>query len=87
MILLYIAGIAVILVASYSWVKFVYFIFPTKRKSTNAYINAHKLKMKNDKDYEEYLKWLEKNGEGVPFNKVTTPEEKKAENKIKNLFR
>ena len=57
-----------------------------KENLNNPYIDYHKSKMKNDKDYDEYLKWLDKNGNGVPVEKQLTPEDKKAENKIKKLF-
>ena len=57
-----------------------------KENLNNPYIDYHKSKMKNDKDYDEYLKWLDKNGNGVPVEKQLTLEDKKAENKIKKLF-
>lgn len=34
----------------------------------NAYIEKHKRKIKNDTDYENYLKWCEKNNQ-IPMNK------------------
>lgn len=55
-------------------------------KEYNAYIAYHKLKNKNDKDYQEYLKWLQSNGGGVPVEKTISAEDKKAETKIRNLF-
>lgn len=61
--------------------------FPEKKKTdNNPYIIYHKTKMQNDKNYEEYLDWLEKHGDGVPVDKVLTPEDKKASKKIKKLL-
>jgi len=54
--------------------------------SQNPYINYHKLKDKNDEHYDEYLKWLEKHGQGAPVDKIRTPEDIRAERKIKKLL-
>jgi len=54
--------------------------------TNNPYINYHKLKDKNDANYDQYLNWLEKNGSGVPVEQVKAPEDVIAENKIKRLF-
>lgn len=66
-----------------------YLFWPKKKKEkeNNPYIEAHKLKVQNDKNYEEYIDWLDKNGGGVPFAKVETKEDKEASQTIKNLFR
>lgn len=65
------------------------FSIDKKRKALrdeNPYIRYHKFKNKNDQNYEEYLEWLEKEGEGVPVDKIKMPEDIQAENKIKKLF-
>lgn len=54
--------------------------------SKNPYIQYHKLKDRNDAHYEAYLEWLEKNGSGAPVEKMKSPEDARAENKIKKLF-
>lgn len=43
--------------------------------------------MENDKNYDEYIEWLDENGNGVPVDKVKSPEDVKAEKKINQLFR
>lgn len=58
-------------------------LFPKKK---NPYIEFHKLKENNDKNYDAYLEWLQIKGEGVPIEKVQTKEDKKAESKIRRLF-
>lgn len=57
-----------------------------KEYKNNPYINYHKSKMNNDEHYQDYLYWLEKKGNGVPVDKMVSPEDKKAERKIKDLF-
>lgn len=54
--------------------------------SKNPYINYHKMKDKNESDYEAYLEWLEKNGSGAPVEKIKSPEDVRADNKIKKLL-
>lgn len=58
-----------------------------KVKSSNPYIDYHKVKMINDKNYEDYLEWLQKSGEGVPIEKIEAPEDIEANKKINNLLR
>lgn len=89
MIIIYTVLIIVGLVLSYLWVKFVFAVFGyiNKKRNSNPYINAEKLKIKNEKDYQNYLKWMNKKGSGVPLDKVKTQEEKIAEEKINELFR
>jgi hypothetical protein len=56
------------------------------QKEYNPYIAYHKIKNKNDQNYDDYLKWLQANGGGVPVEKRVSAEDKKAETKIRNLF-
>ena len=58
-----------------------------KEFQNNPYVDYHKWKLKNDKDYDAYLEWLGNSGEGVPVDKIETPEDKKANSKIDNLMR
>lgn len=61
--------------------------FEKKQSSkNNPYIKYHKSKIKNDNDYQDYLKWLEKEGSGVPVDKVVTPEDARVERKFKSLL-
>lgn len=70
--------------------KFLLFVIDYYEKNTkpskNPYIQYHKLKDRNDAHYEAYLEWLEKNGSGAPVEKMKSPEDARAENKIKKLF-
>lgn len=70
----------------YGWLKLVNAIFSPfeKKDEDNPYIKAHRVKMQNDKMYNEYLKWLDKNGGDIPFEKWKTREEKKFDKKIKD---
>lgn len=52
----------------------------------NPYIKAQLIKDKNDRDYEEYIQWMEKNSSGVPFQKIISREDFEAEKKIKKLL-
>jgi len=76
-------------VVSYFWVKLVFAIYNyvVSRRNSNPYINAERIKAKNDKDYEDYLKWMSKHGKSVPISKLKTREEHVAESKINSLFR
>ena len=89
-ILLLIIGVAILIYASVMWVKFVWFVFTPKKKPTNPYIEAQKKIMDNDKNYDEYIEWMSKNGSGVPIDKIKHKEEVEAEkkyNKQLNWFR
>lgn len=57
------------------------FVLARKRinKLKNPYIIAHQEKMKNDMMYDDYIKWLDKNGHGVPIPKIKSPEDIQAE--------
>ena len=49
----------------------------------NPYIVDHLYRRKNDSDYEAYLDWLDKEGGGLPLEKILTQEEWEFEQKIK----
>jgi len=89
MIFVYSTLIIVGLALSYLWVKLVFAVFGYihRRRNSNPYINAEKLKIKNEKDYDKYLKWMDKNGKGVPMPMLKAREELIAESKITELFR
>lgn len=36
----------------------------------NPYIKTHKRKWQNEKDYDEYIKWLDKSGGDIPLKEV-----------------
>ena len=55
-------------------------------KKSNPYINYHQIKMSNDKNYNEYLEWLSKQDGEFPIDKLETPEDKKAKEKIRKLW-
>ncbi|WP_228853248.1 hypothetical protein [Aegicerativicinus sediminis] len=57
-------------------------VFFPKPDPKNPYIQMHQIKDTNDKNYDEYLNWLDKKGHGVPIPKFETPEDKKAKDKI-----
>lgn len=81
-----IIGFGILIYACYCWIKLIWFLFPNKPKQTNPYINAHKTIIENDKNYNDYLDWLE-NKSGVPIEKIMHPEEKRANQQIKNLLK
>lgn len=59
------------------------------KENENPYILAQKKIDLNNKHYEEYLEWMEKNihnSLGVPLDKIMTKEEFIAEQKIKSAF-
>ena len=51
----------------------------------NPYIEAHKLRHENDKNYEDYLSWLNEQGGDIPIKKVLTREEWEFEKKLKSI--
>ncbi len=91
MIIIYIALSIIGIVACYLWWKLCMFFYrlisPKKAVISNPYIEAHKAKIRNDKWYDEYIFWMEKNGHGVPIQQIKSPEDIEAEKKIKNLIR
>lgn len=42
----------------------------SKKKHINPYIAIHKNKWQNERDYEEYIKWLDKKGGDLPLKEV-----------------
>lgn len=58
-----------------------------KQKPDNPYIKAHKLRQANDKWYEDYINWMDKNGAGMPMDKVKTPEEIRFEQEMKDTHK
>ena len=89
MIFVYATLVIVGFALCYLWVKVVFSVFAyiNTRRNSNPYINAERVKMKNDKDYENYLKWMDKHGTGAPMQKLKSREEFIAEQKITSLFR
>ena len=94
MIIVYTALILVGIVACWLWYKAVFAFFGWLNRTinknkiaeqNNPYIAAHKAKMLNDKNYEEYLDWMAKHGHGVPVPKAMTREDWEASEKIKRL--
>ena len=73
MVFLVILIIVIAIILIYLWIKVVNAVFnPIIRrleKKDNPYIQAHRVKMYNDKMYSEYLVWLDKNGGDIPFEK------------------
>ena len=58
-----------------------------KENYNNPYINYHKAKMTNDRNYEEYENWLKnKNVYGAPVEKVEAPEDIEASKKANRLI-
>lgn len=44
-------------------------------KKENPYIKTHKRKWQNNTDYQEYLRWLDRQGGDVPLNKADFKED------------
>lgn len=57
----------------------VYKVFRYFFVSKNPYILHHKVVDHNEKNYDDYLKWLDKKGGGLPVDKIKTAEEKNFE--------
>jgi len=92
-VLLIIVGVVLII----GWTKLINMIFnPLIKRSEkkqiqtdnidNPYIEAHLIRRRNDNDYEEYLKWLDDNGGGLPINKILTREEWEFKQQLDNAF-
>jgi predicted phosphoadenosine phosphosulfate sulfurtransferase len=63
-------------------------LLATMKRNENPYIRFHKLKMKNETYYQEYLKWLQKkDSSGVPIEKAQSIEDYNATEKIKRLLK
>lgn len=72
----------------WAWVKFVYWLLPKKKQENteNPYIHSHLMRRANDKAYDEYLDWLDKNNGSLPIEKLKTREELKFEREINKSF-
>ena len=81
-------GIVVCVALCYWWVKAIVTIFDWLEKKINGtdvnnpYIKAHLSKKKGDTTYQEYLKWLDKNGGDMPLEKLKTKEELEFDRKL-----
>lgn len=53
-------------------------------KTDNPYIQAHRQRINNDQNYQEYLQWLDNNDGHLPIDKVKTDEEMNFENELIN---
>lgn len=60
---------------------------PQRREQFNPYIKAHRLKWKAEKEYQEYLKWLDKKGGDNPLPESKHPNDVKAEREIEKHLR
>lgn len=60
----------------------VFFIGFQLFKQKNPYIRAHKKKWENEKHYDAYIKWLDKNGGDMPIKEVKGKEEQDLMNEI-----
>lgn len=58
-------------------------VFSFWYEKRNAYIEKHKRKIKNDTDYEKYLKWCEKEAK-IPMDKQVFIKEVEANEKYIN---
>ena len=65
----------------------IWFGFKLIRKpKSNPYIELHKLKFENDKNYNEYLNWLHKKKGDIPFKKIERIEDVNYQNEINKLL-
>jgi hypothetical protein len=92
---LLIVGVIFLVIALMLWVKFVFLIFKKLSKiifknkikeENNPYIQTQKLVIKNDNNYDDYLKWMILNSSGVPLDKIMTKEEFKAGKEINKML-
>lgn len=58
-----------------------------KKGAGNPYIKIHRMHLKNDMNYDDYLDWCGKNGEVPMEKKVFIKEIENRNNKIKNLVK
>lgn len=86
---------SILYVLIWGWVKLVNFFFnpvikkleakqARLRKTDNPYIVQHRMRMHNDKMYDEYIAWMNKHYPGVPIDKFKFPEEQAFEQEMKN---
>lgn len=57
------------------------------KENSNPYILAQKKIDQNNRDYQNYINWMQKNSSGVPLEKIMTKEEFLAEQKIISAFK
>lgn len=87
---LIIIGLMVIGIAvCYGFVKAVNAVFnpwisKLDAKKTNPYITAHTNRIRNDKYYEAYLKWMDKTNGELPIDKVISEEERAFNSKMRS---
>lgn len=53
-----------------------------KKENRNPYVKEHENRVLNDSYYEDYLKWLDEKGGGLPIDKIKSKEEKEFLKKI-----
>lgn len=66
---------------------FVFFGWLIFGKRENPYIRKHKRKWRNDKEYFEYLDWLNKKGGDVPLKKSRIKEDIDIEKEINETIK
>lgn len=55
-------------------------------KHVNPYIKTHKRKWQNERDYDQYIKWLDKQGGDLPLKEVKMNDDIEVLNEVsKNL--
>lgn len=95
MIVLFILAALFLIFACYMWVKLVFvlcnklhnYINRNKLKEDdNPYIIEQKARMRNTKNYDEYLKWMRTKGDGMTIEKVIARDEYEAIQKIKKYL-
>ncbi|WP_310381835.1 hypothetical protein [Flavobacterium sp.] len=90
-----IIGGLILIAACYLWVKFVivmcnklhnYLNRNKIKEDSNPYIIEQKARMWNDKNYDDYEKWMRTKGDGFPIEKVLTRDEFEANRKFKRNY-
>ncbi len=61
--------------------------FALFKKKPNTYISVHQKKWKQEKEYEDYIKWLDKNGGDLPIKEFKFKEDKEVMNKVFDNFK
>ena len=64
----------------------VYVLSGASKKGKNRYIQKHKARIKNDADYQEYLRWMEKRRHDLPLDKVESMREREFEVELQRLM-
>ncbi|WP_257657660.1 hypothetical protein [Parapedobacter lycopersici] len=89
---------SILYVLIWGWVKLVNFLFnpvikkleakkARLQKTDNPYIVQHRMRVHNDKMYDEYLEWMSKHYPGVPIDKFKFPEEQAFEREMNSANR